>query len=121
MNAANMFRLTIGRRFFTLVAIAGLIMLGGTGYAILTFREGLMGAGLQVGAADRLILDVAVTLTLGVGPAGRGSRRRGETPCRRGQGLPYAPDCRVIPTLNARTSMRRCDTRPMPCASASSR
>jgi methyl-accepting chemotaxis protein len=36
--------LTIGRRFFLLVAVAGVIMLGGTGYAVLSFREALIEA-----------------------------------------------------------------------------
>lgn len=36
--------LTIGRRIFLLVAVAGLIMLSGTGYAIISFRQGLIEA-----------------------------------------------------------------------------
>jgi len=40
----SLMALTIRRRFFVLVAIAGMIMLGGTGYAVLSFRDALIEA-----------------------------------------------------------------------------
>ncbi|MGA2128499.1 MAG: HAMP domain-containing methyl-accepting chemotaxis protein [Xanthobacteraceae bacterium] len=62
--------LTIGRRFFLVVAVAGLIMLGGTGYAIVSFREALIGTGLHAEAADQLVLGIVLRLTLACGPTG---------------------------------------------------
>ena len=69
---SGLFRLTIGRRFFVLVAVAGLIMLGGTGFAILSFRDALIAAGIPVGDVNRRIIDIVFTLTVTVGPVGMG-------------------------------------------------
>ena len=62
--------LTIGRRFFVVVALAGLVMLGGTGYAILSFRDGLLGNGMPPQDVNQLIVGIVVKLTLACGPIG---------------------------------------------------
>jgi methyl-accepting chemotaxis protein len=62
--------LTIGRRFFLVAATSGLIMLGGAGYAVLSFRAGLIGAGLPVQDANQLVVAVVFKLALACGPIG---------------------------------------------------
>jgi methyl-accepting chemotaxis protein len=64
--------LTIGGRFLLLVATAGTIMLGGTGYAIYAFRESMLGSGADPQAINALIFDIVLKLTLACGPIGIG-------------------------------------------------
>lgn len=62
--------LTIGGRFLLLVATAGTIMLGGTGYAIYAFRESMLSSAADPQAVDSLIFDIVLKLTMACGPIG---------------------------------------------------
>ncbi len=64
--------MTIGRRFFALVLVAGAIMLGGTGYAVAAFRSSVIHSGMTRAAADHLVIDIVTTLAITVGPVGVG-------------------------------------------------
>jgi len=69
---SSIFTLTIGLRFYLLVAAAGLVMLGGTGYAVFTFREAFLSYGAQPQDVDALVLSTMTKLAVVCGPVGVG-------------------------------------------------